>query len=165
METKDARQDEPIEEQLPPQQASSEGVQGDRPETMKPDESRQVTGPDRPIVAGIGASAGGLQALQAFFEAMPEDIGVAFVVIVHLSPEHRSHLGEILAACTTMPIQQVRNSLPLEGDHIYIIPRTGGSRSATARSAPFPLRSRAASGRPSTPSSARWPSSTAMALP
>jgi len=54
--------------------------------------------PPGPIIAGIGASAGGIQALQAFFEALPENTGVAFVVVVHLSPEHRSMLPAIRSA-------------------------------------------------------------------
>jgi two-component system CheB/CheR fusion protein len=76
----------------------------------------------RPIVAGIGASAGGIEALQAFFEALPADLGVAFVVVLHLSPEHRSHLASILGACTSMPVQQVTETVPLEGNRVYVIP-------------------------------------------
>src|SRR6185503_14524464 len=78
--------------------------------------------PGRLIIAGIGASAGGIEALQAFFEALPENLGVAFVVVIHLSPEHQSHLAEILATCTTMPVEQVQDSVSLESDHIYVIP-------------------------------------------
>ena len=52
------------------------------------------------IVAGIGASAGGVEALSAFFDALPNDVDVAFVVVVHLSPEHRSQLPDILASHT-----------------------------------------------------------------
>src|SRR5687767_1452073 len=49
-----------------------------------------------PTVVGIGASAGGLKALQTFFEALPSNTGMAFVVVTHLHPEHESHLAEIL---------------------------------------------------------------------
>ena len=78
--------------------------------------------PPGPIIAGIGASAGGIQALQAFFEALPENTGVAFVVVVHLSPEHRSMLPAILATRTRMPVEQVTNTVPLKADHVYVIP-------------------------------------------
>ena len=74
------------------------------------------------IVAAVGASAGGIDALRGFFEALPADLGVAFVVITHLSPEHRSHLPEILATVTAMPVQQVSESVPLLRDHVYVIP-------------------------------------------
>ncbi len=82
---------------------------------------RAPAGPRGPMVAGIGASAGGVQALQAFFEALPEDLGVAFVVVVHLSPEHRSALPAILAGRTSMPVTQVSETTKLEGDHVYVI--------------------------------------------
>src|SRR5262249_1583042 len=58
-------------------------------------------------VAGIGASAGGVTALQAFFRALPNETGAAYVVIVHLDPEHQSDLARILGACTRMPVQEV----------------------------------------------------------
>jgi chemotaxis response regulator CheB len=78
-----------------------------------------------PIV-GIGASAGGLQALQAFFEALPENTGMAFVVITHLHPEHESHLAELLQARTDMPVRQVTGPMAVEEDHVYVIPPNRG---------------------------------------
>ncbi|MEP7056435.1 MAG: chemotaxis protein CheB, partial [Caldimonas sp.] len=76
---------------------------------------------DFPIV-GIGASAGGLAALARFFEAMPARNGMAFVVVLHLSPSHESHASEILQRSTRMPVSQVRDSAPIEADHVYVIP-------------------------------------------
>jgi len=58
-------------------------------------------------VAAIGASAGGVQALQSFFAAVPNNTGAAFVVVVHLDPEHRSELVNIIAARTPMPVVEV----------------------------------------------------------
>jgi two-component system CheB/CheR fusion protein len=78
--------------------------------------------PPGPIIVGIGASAGGIPALQAFFEVVPENIGVAFVVVVHLSPEHRSALPAILSARTSMPVEQVTRLVPLRANHVYVIP-------------------------------------------
>jgi two-component system, chemotaxis family, CheB/CheR fusion protein len=74
-----------------------------------------------PIV-GLGASAGGIAALQTFLTALPEQAGAAFVVIVHLDPEHQSDLAGILATRTTMSVVQVEKSEPLEPDHVYVIP-------------------------------------------
>ena len=76
---------------------------------------------DPPIV-GIGASAGGVKALQSFFEALPDEPNAAFVVIVHLDPEVRSQLASILAARTAMPVTQVETSAKLEKNHVYVIP-------------------------------------------
>jgi chemotaxis response regulator CheB len=67
-----------------------------------------------PAIVGIGASAGGVQALQAFFQALPANTGAAFVVIVHLDPRGHSELPSILAARTAMPVVQVGASEPLQ---------------------------------------------------
>src|SRR5687768_3101476 len=75
---------------------------------------------DSPIVA-IGASAGGVQALQTFFDLMPNDTGATFVVIVHLDPHARSELANILAARTRMPVTQVEDQARLESNHVYVI--------------------------------------------
>ena len=66
-----------------------------------------------PIV-GIGASAGGLEALQALLRALPADTGMGFVIVQHLSPEHASSLAEILARATRMPVCEVRDEPAVE---------------------------------------------------
>ena len=71
---------------------------------------------------GIGASAGGVTALQQFFQEIPPDTGAAFVVIVHLEPNYTSELAEILGRKTQMPVQQVNRKVPLEPNKIYVIP-------------------------------------------
>ena len=73
-------------------------------------------------VVGIGASAGGLEALIRFFENTPPDAGMAFVVILHLSPEHESNAAAILQRATGMPVAQVTRPTPVEADHVYVIP-------------------------------------------
>ncbi|WP_296721259.1 chemotaxis protein CheB [Erythrobacter sp.] len=73
-------------------------------------------------VCAIGASAGGIKALQTLFGALDTDLGLAYVVIVHLAPDHPSHLAEILQHCTSMPILQVDDSPTLKPDHVYVIP-------------------------------------------
>ncbi len=77
-------------------------------------------------VAGIGASAGGIGALQAFFKALPPQTGAAYVVIVHLDPEHQSDLARILSACTKMPVKEVADTAPIKPDCVYVIPPNRG---------------------------------------
>ena len=72
-------------------------------------------------VVGIGASAGGLEALEAFLGRLPRT-GMAFVVIQHLAPSKESHLPEILARSTRLPVVQATDGLTVEPDHVYVIP-------------------------------------------
>lgn len=74
-----------------------------------------------PIV-GVGASAGGLEALQRLFKDMPADCGQAFVVVQHLAPDHKSLLPELMAKFTALPVHEVTDGLRVEKNHIYIIP-------------------------------------------
>lgn len=74
-------------------------------------------------VVGIGASAGGLEPLEAFFANIPPDKpDMAFVVIQHLSPQHKSIIGEILKKDTDMPIREIRNGMKVEPNTIYLNP-------------------------------------------
>ena len=77
---------------------------------------------EKPVVVGIGASAGGLAALKTFFEHVPEETGIAWVIVVHLSPEHESHLAELLQPSVKVPVQQVTETVPLQPDCVYVIP-------------------------------------------
>jgi two-component system CheB/CheR fusion protein len=71
---------------------------------------------------GIGASAGGLKAMQAFFENVAPDLGAAYVVIVHLDPEHQSELASILSQRTKMAVSQVQDRVRLAPNSVYVIP-------------------------------------------
>ncbi len=73
-------------------------------------------------IVGIGASAGGLSALRSFFAGFPKDSGLAFVIVVHLNPKKDSHLAELLEKHVSMPVQQVTETVPIEPNHIYVIP-------------------------------------------
>jgi two-component system, chemotaxis family, CheB/CheR fusion protein len=73
-------------------------------------------------VVGIGASAGSLDALRAFFSRMPARPGFACVVVVHLSPGHESHLVQLLQPYTQMSVRQVTQTVALERDTVYVIP-------------------------------------------
>jgi two-component system CheB/CheR fusion protein len=82
-----------------------------------------MSGVCRPTyIVGIGASAGGLEALERFFEHMPPDTGMAFVVVQHLSPDFKSVMDELLARKTTIPVLRVEHSMEVEADKIYLIP-------------------------------------------
>src|SRR5258705_4285509 len=74
-----------------------------------------------PIV-GIGASAGGVEALRAFFSAMPPDNGLAFVVVMHLDPTHQSMLADIIGSRTTMPVKPIQDGDSVEAEHVYVLP-------------------------------------------
>src|SRR5215210_8022999 len=74
------------------------------------------------LVVGLGASAGGIKAFKEFFAHVPHDSGMAYVVILHLSPEHESHLAEVLQVATYMPVTQVSGSVRIEPNHVYVIP-------------------------------------------
>ena len=72
-------------------------------------------------VVGIGASAGGLEAMTEFITAMRADSGMAFVFIQHLPPERESMIADILSKKTTMRVRQVEDGMPIEPDHVYVI--------------------------------------------
>jgi len=76
----------------------------------------------KPVIVGIGASAGCIQALQIFFDALPPDSGGTFVVVVHLDPDAHSELARILGTHTRMPVVQVEGTQALEANHVYVIP-------------------------------------------
>ncbi len=86
--------------------------------------SKKVPPPvDRPqYVVGIGASAGGLEALRSFFATMPADSGMAFVVIQHLAPDHKSLMVELLARATNIPVARAEEGMVVEANRIYLIP-------------------------------------------
>lgn len=78
---------------------------------------------DTPLyVVGIGASAGGLEALEALFETMPIQTGLAFVIVQHLSPDYKSLMDELLGRKTRIPISVVKDDMEVKADHIYLIP-------------------------------------------
>src|SRR5450432_262751 len=72
-------------------------------------------------VIGIGASAGGLKAFRLLLSTLPADTGFAIVFIQHLDPTHQSSLSEILGRSTRMPVQEARDGMRVERNHVYII--------------------------------------------
>lgn len=78
--------------------------------------------PGQHLIVGIGASAGGLAAYQAFLSGMPSDTGMGFVLIQHLDPDYDSALAEILAECTTMPVRKAVDGTLVEPNTVSVIP-------------------------------------------
>ena len=97
----------------PPQ---TESMQGPEP----------ASGPDNaPIdfpVVGIGASAGGLDACRKLVSVLPENIGMAFILVQHLDPTHESMMVDLLTGYTKMTVLLAANGMPMERDHLYVIP-------------------------------------------
>src|SRR5689334_8238883 len=73
------------------------------------------------LIVGIGASAGGIQALQLFFKNVPADSGMAYIVILHLSPDHDSQLAQVLQASAAIPVSQVNEKVLVKPDQIYVV--------------------------------------------
>lgn len=73
-------------------------------------------------IVGVGASAGGLEALETFFERMPDQTGMAFIVIQHLSPDFQSHMDELLGRKTNIPIHSVEDGVRVQPNAIYLMP-------------------------------------------
>ncbi len=73
-------------------------------------------------VVGIGASAGGLDAFKRLLKAIPEDSGMAYVLVQHLDPTHESLLPELLQKVTRIPVLEISDDMKVAPNHIYIIP-------------------------------------------
>jgi two-component system, chemotaxis family, CheB/CheR fusion protein len=74
------------------------------------------------VIAGLGGSAGSIPSFREFFRNVPPDSGMAYVVILHLSPEHDSHLAEVLQKSASIPVMQVQTPVKVAPDHVYVIP-------------------------------------------
>lgn len=97
---------------------------------------------NRLTIVGIGASAGGLKALKEFFAEVPSTSGLAFVVVVHLSPDHESHLADLLQPHVKMPVQQITESTRIAADNVYVIPPNANLNSVNTHLRLTPLEQR-----------------------
>src|SRR5205085_10640900 len=99
---------------------------------------------------GIGASAGGLEAITQLLKHLPVDTGMAFVFIQHLDPRHSSQLPEMLGRATAMPVIEASSNRILEPNRVYVLPPNGiltitngrlhlADRSVTDRRPPRPI--------------------------
>jgi two-component system CheB/CheR fusion protein len=89
--------------------------------TSPPAETKSQVSRSFPIV-GIGASAGGLEALEQFLKQVPKECGLGFVVVQHLDPTHKGILVELLQRYTNMAVVQIQDRLRIEPNHVYVIP-------------------------------------------
>ena len=108
-----------------PEATSETGVQPGSAIAPGPAKSRPTNGNGRSSVlqiVGVGASAGGLEAFTELLSHLPDDTGMAFVLIQHLDPRHESHLAELLSKATKMPVSQVQDKTCAEANHVYVIP-------------------------------------------
>ena len=104
-----------------PKSRAKKGAQKKERQTKTATAKEEKPSHTYPIV-GMGASAGGLEALEAFFPNMPPLSGIAFVIVAHLDPDHVSILPEIIQKKTEMKVQQVTDNMPVEPNSVYIIP-------------------------------------------
>src|SRR5680860_161038 len=80
------------------------------------------TGENKFLIVGMGASAGGLEALKQFFSSMPNEPGMAFVLVQHLDPHHKSLMAQLLGKHTEMKVAEVEDNTEVRPHHVYIIP-------------------------------------------
>src|SRR5215831_276335 len=85
-----------------------------------PDEEK--TSPSVVPVVGVGASAGGLNALESLLPSIPTDSGLAYVVVQHLDPDHESSLAALLRRLAPIPVVLIHNQTPVEPNNLYVIP-------------------------------------------
>lgn len=90
--------------------------------TNMPSSPAQQSSREAQLIIGIGASAGGLEALQQFFSCLPNNSGLCFVVVQHLSPDYKSLMADILSKHTEMMVLQAAHEMPVEKDTVYLIP-------------------------------------------
>ena len=90
---------------------------------LEPSTAEQAAESERlPMIVGVGASAGGLEAFTELLSHLPDDTGMAFVLIQHLDPSHESHLTELLSKASKMPVSEVKGETRAEANHVYVIP-------------------------------------------
>jgi two-component system CheB/CheR fusion protein len=83
---------------------------------------KEATGPPPPLVVGVGASAGGLEAFTDLLRHLPRDTGMAFILLQHLPAKQHSMLAQILSKATMLPVAEAREGIVPEADHVYILP-------------------------------------------
>ena len=107
-------------------------VNPEQPKTQTPAAMKRDAPPARGVtvsrdatsfpIVGIGASAGGLEALEQFFKTVPVDCGMAFVVVQHLDPTRKALMAELLQKSAALPVTEIKDRMKVEPNHIYVIP-------------------------------------------
>jgi two-component system CheB/CheR fusion protein len=93
-----------------------------KPTVTDPLEAPVVEAPDSFAIVGIGASAGGLKALESFLSKVPPDSGIAFVIVQHLDPTHKGVMPELLQRVTNMKVSQIKDRTRVQPNCVYVIP-------------------------------------------
>lgn len=106
----------------PPAKLLDPGASDDSSDNARNGGAKRRRADEPAAVVGLGASAGGVAVLQQFFSDMAPDSGLAFVVVMHLSPEHESNLAGVIAQKTSMPVMQVNEPVKVKPDQVYVIP-------------------------------------------
>ena len=109
---------------MPAKKTTAKKTAKDKPKTAagRAKGSKSKKRPEPFPIVGLGASAGGLDALRAFFTEVPADSGMAYVVVVHLSPKQPSMMAELLQKVTSIPVSAITDGHLIEPDHIYVVP-------------------------------------------
>lgn len=94
----------------------------DTADSTLPESESDSRAADDFLIVGLGASAGGIHTLKEFFAKVPEDSGMAYVVILHMSPEYESRLAEIIQVSSSIPVTQVRERVKVIPNHVYVVP-------------------------------------------
>ena len=89
---------------------------------IKADDVPTASPEDRFPVVGVGASAGGIQALTGFFKGVAEDCGVGIVIVTHLNPDRPSLLHEVLRSVSVLPVEIAKDGVRIEKNHVYVMP-------------------------------------------
>jgi two-component system CheB/CheR fusion protein len=105
------------------EQVSSETGKSPTTKRVKKTSSPSQKGEAELPIVGIGASAGGLEALRELFTNMPSDTGLRFVVVTHLDPTHTSIMPELLQRYTDMPVYQAKDRVKVKPNTVYVIPQ------------------------------------------
>src|SRR5271154_4182835 len=98
------------------------GATSPQPSRRSSPRRRPLLGVDSFPVVGLGASAGGLDAFRRLLAVLPTGTGMAFILIQHLDPTHASMMVDLLAGHTPMTVQQAADGMPIEPEHVYLIP-------------------------------------------
>src|SRR5262245_33218452 len=113
----------------PPQKRRRSQIKDDstaierKAQTVTQSASHARENPSQPTsIVGVGASAGGLEAFEQLLAALPEDTGMAFVLVQHLAPKHESILSELLSKQTRMPVIEVSEGMAVKPNHVYALP-------------------------------------------
>ena len=124
---------------VPLDSAASGGAMDACPMQAPTEEHRRTHLTGRLRVVGVGASAGGLDALEKLLKGAPERSGLAFMVVQHLDPTHKAMLPELLQRSTSMLVAEAEQGTRIEPDHVYVIPPNKGLTVASGRLQLVPL--------------------------